>query len=103
MSQKKADSERLRDVAPLGLRMPPDLKGRIKSAAMRNGRSMNAEIVAALEEKYPATVGISELIEQIQNTLDEANYARLTDSQQDALDKSIKYLRAMLEAAEAGK
>ncbi|ARC37878.1 Arc family DNA-binding protein [Paracoccus yeei] len=39
---------------PYGLRMPPDLKARVKAAAEANNRSMNAEIVATLEEKYPA-------------------------------------------------
>ncbi|WP_104018438.1 Arc family DNA-binding protein [Roseovarius nitratireducens] len=39
---------------PYGLRMPPDLKDRVKAAAKANNRSMNAEIVATLEEKYPA-------------------------------------------------
>lgn len=34
--------------------MPPDLKARVKAAAEANNRSMNAEIVATLEEKYPA-------------------------------------------------
>ena len=41
-------------IAPYGLRMPPDLKDRVQAAAEANNRSMNAEIVAALEEKYPA-------------------------------------------------
>ena len=39
---------------PYGLRMPPDLKARVKAAAEANNRSMNAEIVATLEEKHPA-------------------------------------------------
>lgn len=43
--------------APYGLRMPPDLKERVKAAAAGNNRSMNAEIVATLEEKYPAPKG----------------------------------------------
>ncbi|MFV0303426.1 MAG: Arc family DNA-binding protein [Paracoccus sp. (in: a-proteobacteria)] len=48
------DSEPLtRDLAPFGLRMQPDLKDRIKATAEANNRSMNAEIVATLEEKYP--------------------------------------------------
>lgn len=34
--------------------MPPDLKARVKAAAEANNRSMNAEIIATLEEKYPA-------------------------------------------------
>ncbi|WP_417724581.1 Arc family DNA-binding protein [Salipiger sp.] len=39
--------------APYGLRMPPDLKARVKASAEANNRSMNAEIVAALDEKFP--------------------------------------------------
>jgi len=34
--------------------MPPDLKERVAAAAKASNRSMNAEIVATLEEKYPA-------------------------------------------------
>lgn len=41
---------------PYGLRMPPDLKARVKAAAATNNRSMNAEIVATLQEKYPEPV-----------------------------------------------
>lgn len=36
------------------VRMPADLRDRIKAAAETNGRSQNSEIVATLEEKYPA-------------------------------------------------
>lgn len=43
-----------RNIAPFGLRMPPDLKERVEAAAKANNRSMNAEIVAVLEEKFPA-------------------------------------------------
>lgn len=35
------------------LRLPDGMRDRIKAAAEANGRSMNAEIVATLEEKYP--------------------------------------------------
>lgn len=35
------------------VRMPPGLRDRIKWYSERNGRSMNAEIVATLEDKYP--------------------------------------------------
>ena len=35
------------------LRLPLDLKERIERAAADNNRSMNAEIVTALEEKFP--------------------------------------------------
>lgn len=35
------------------LRLPDGMRDRIKAAAAENNRSMNAEIVATLEEKYP--------------------------------------------------
>ncbi|GAB6044385.1 Arc family DNA-binding protein [Endothiovibrio diazotrophicus] len=38
-----------RDIAPFGLRMPPELKESLKEEADRNGRSLNAEIVYRLE------------------------------------------------------
>lgn len=38
----------------LVVRMPENLRDRIKAAADANGRSQNSEIVATLEEKYPA-------------------------------------------------
>lgn len=51
---KKEDARPLtRNLAPFGVRMPPDLKERVERAAKANNRSMNAEIVATLEEKYP--------------------------------------------------
>ncbi|WP_417816607.1 Arc family DNA-binding protein [Tritonibacter scottomollicae] len=36
------------------LRLPSGMRDRIKAAAAGNNRSMNAEIVATLEEKYPS-------------------------------------------------
>lgn len=36
------------------LRLPDGMRDRIKAAAEANNRSMNAEIVATLEEQYPA-------------------------------------------------
>lgn len=37
-------------IAPLGVRIPDDLKEKIQAQAKSNGRSMNAEIVQMLEE-----------------------------------------------------
>lgn len=47
------DSKYPTRIAPYGLRIPPDLKDRVEAAAKANNRSMNAEIVATLEEHYP--------------------------------------------------
>lgn len=35
------------------VRFPPGMRDRIKAAAERNARSMNAEIIAVLEQHYP--------------------------------------------------
>lgn len=43
-----------RDIVPLGLRMPPEVKEQIEAAARANGRSMNAEIVARLQASFEA-------------------------------------------------
>lgn len=42
------------NITPFGLRMQPDLKARVEAAAKKSGRSLNAEIVARLEQAYPA-------------------------------------------------
>lgn len=38
------------------VRLPDGMRDRIKRAAASNNRSMNAEVVATLEEKYPGEV-----------------------------------------------
>lgn len=44
-------------IAPFGLRMLPDLKEKIEQAARDSGRSMNAEIVARLEQSFAGRAG----------------------------------------------
>lgn len=44
-------------IAPFGLRMLPDLKERIEQSAKGSGRSMNAEIVARLQQSFEAPAG----------------------------------------------
>lgn len=39
-----------REIAPFGVRMPPELKARLEAAAKVNGRSLNAELTARLEK-----------------------------------------------------
>jgi predicted HicB family RNase H-like nuclease len=38
------------EIAPLGVRMPPELKERLREAASENRRSLNAEVVKRLEQ-----------------------------------------------------
>lgn len=52
------------------VRMPAELRDRIKKSADAEGRSMNSEIVSALQEKYPALPTFSELAELIEQTAD---------------------------------
>jgi hypothetical protein len=37
-------------IPPLGVRLPTDVKDRLRASAIENRRSMNAEIVVALEK-----------------------------------------------------
>jgi hypothetical protein len=46
-----------RDSDKFMLRMPDGMRDRIKAVADTNNRSMNAEIVSSLEEKYPDFIG----------------------------------------------
>lgn len=46
------------------LRLPDGMRERIKVAAETNNRSMNSEIVAALEEKFPPPRSIVEVVKQ---------------------------------------
>lgn len=49
------------------VRMPKGLRDRIREAAEANNRSMNAEIVAALSQAYPATNRASEVLTELYN------------------------------------
>ena len=51
------------------LRLPDGMRERIKLAAESNNRSMNAEIVATLEEKYPATFSRAEILKMMRASL----------------------------------
>mgnify|MGYP001118544822 CR=1 FL=1 len=45
------------------VRFPKGLRDRIKAKAEENGRSMNSEIVAALEEAFPEGMAMGEFIQ----------------------------------------
>lgn len=40
----------MRNIAPIGVRIPDDLKEKVQQKAKENGRSMNAEIIHIIEE-----------------------------------------------------
>lgn len=53
MSEKKHPNERVRDIAPIGFRLPAALKQRVANAAKSYGKSMNALVVDVLEDAFP--------------------------------------------------
>lgn len=52
------------------LRLPDGMRDRIKAAAEANNRSMNAEIVATLEDKYPEPVDREAIMKVMRQMLD---------------------------------
>ncbi|BBV04021.1 Arc family DNA-binding protein [Providencia rettgeri] len=40
----------MRGLTPMGVRIPDDLKEKIQKRALKNGRSMNSEIIMILQE-----------------------------------------------------
>jgi hypothetical protein len=45
----------------IALRISPELRERVKSAAENNNRSVNSELTATLEEKYPPAISAERL------------------------------------------
>lgn len=88
--------ELLANIAPFGLRMQADLKERIKHAAERNGRSMNAEIVSTLEDAYPdprqfrEELRFLDEIDDIQRRLDKIRAARLAEASENFTEAFIE-------------
>ncbi|MDZ7907137.1 MAG: Arc family DNA-binding protein [Gemmobacter sp.] len=70
-------------VVPLMVRVPEDLRDRIKAAADTNGRSQNSEIVATLEEKYPAPVSAMPDLAEIYRLMDRVHEAAPDEDEQD--------------------
>ncbi len=70
------------------LRLPEGLRDRIKLKSEQSGRSMNSEIVAALEAAFPSPdqfssdMSLSDALEDLQKRLDEVKMAhRAKDSE----------------------
>lgn len=58
-----------RNINPFGLRMPAELKEKLEEEAKKNMRSLNAELVARLEESFERKVDnmeVAELTYQVQ-------------------------------------
>ncbi|UFS65165.1 Arc family DNA-binding protein [Paracoccus denitrificans] len=85
------------------LRLPDGMRDRIKAAAEANKRSMNAEIVAALDDRYPAPPidspwltrfqGVIELFDAATNKL--IPFEQRKDELSDLKDMLIKIINRM--------
>lgn len=80
------------------LRLPDGMRDRIKAAASVNNRSMNAEILAVLEEKFPspallAMEEISLLVREVTELLKRSD----TNEMSPELVKSAEQLRELLD------
>lgn len=78
----------------LVVRMPEDLRDRIKAAADASGRSQNSEIVATLEEKYPAPVATSADLLPIGEWLSQIEQTRDPDKRAEKIDELNRFLSA---------
>lgn len=74
------------------LRLPDGMRDRIKAAAEANNRSMNAEIVATLQEKYPepTTDDLRVFLEEFRARLDEVRSEADAKALADDVDQRIK-------------
>lgn len=75
------------------LRLPDGMRDRIKVAADRNGRSMNSEIVAALEDKFPDHFTRDEVIKMVKASMFMINPARQAVTPEQVLKNRALMLR----------
>ncbi len=72
------------------IRLPDGMRDRIKAEADRNGRSMNAEIVATLENRYPEPLISKEDFAEEVLKMSQAPTAEERDRQIDAFNTKTK-------------
>ena len=84
------------------VRMPDGLRDKLKTSAEENSRSMNAEIVARLEESFVAQRSAAEVLEQAIITLEQENAERRrTLMEERAMLSQIKLMRYLLDRVAA--
>ncbi|MGI3128223.1 Arc family DNA-binding protein [Nitratireductor sp. PBL-C9] len=78
------------------LRFPDGMRGRIKAAAEANNRSMNAEIIATLEEAYPENeFDLAALLSKLSAVLHD-------DVSEEERRRAVEHANAELKASQAG-
>ncbi|MCK8779060.1 Arc family DNA-binding protein [Rhizobium sp. NTR19] len=88
-----SDEKPVREQDKFMLRLPDGMRERISDAAKANRRSMNAEIVAALEEKYPEIeypeLSFLDEIDELTRKLERIREARLQEAAENWSDAFI--------------
>lgn len=81
------------------LRLPDGMRDRVRAAAEANNRSMNAEIVATLEERYPPPIQSNELTRLLrhQGELFDRIMDEHDSSQREALVAEFNAVRSKVE------
>lgn len=79
------------------VRLPDGMRHRIRMAAAANGRSMNAEIVATLAEKYPEPRSLDEVFAK---AVGMRNILALAGAAKSELPALVKRINAHLEAVD---
>ncbi|NML62249.1 Arc family DNA-binding protein [Massilia sp. RP-1-19] len=71
MSKKPEPTTSQENYVHSGIRMPPELKTALKEAAVQNGRSLNAEILARLQANplEPVLADLAELKQMVRKVL----------------------------------
>lgn len=88
------------------VRFPDGLRDRIKATAEKNGRSMNTEIVLALEEAFPVPVTTEELLHDISHAIKAVRNFREKESLMvlaDDLDRLVDELSHSSESSEEAR
>ncbi len=75
------------------LRLPDGLRDRVKDAAEKNGRSMNAEIVQLLEREYPEDTYTAEDFLALLATVTNAPSLDDQINAEETLNKTLQHLR----------
>lgn len=78
-------------IAPFGLRMLPELKAKVESAARESGRSMNAEIVTRIEESFDSGADVASLKQKVLELEADLSAAQLKEAayKTDALSSQL--------------
>lgn len=99
MAKKEIGRPQTAHIPPFGLRLQADLKAKVEDASKANGRSMNAEIVARIEDSFKAQAEVPfELVSELQRQRDLLLH---TQSMIGLLQGKLREARVRLSADEA--